>query len=704
MKMKIILGSLLFTVVTAISIINGPVALAEGSAGRTYFENINPNIPANGGFYYPGNPNGLIPRQYSGSTTNWGYVMPSWNGSYWGNAVPNDWGDGNGAIGWRELGITNGEATGASAVHNKTRKQALYDLLRSANAGRTQANTGASISSQARNWEQAGSAFVVHQMSGKTWDQPLRGSRTVTTDEWADFRNRLVENDNITMTMTTYSARYNTAGVFANGNFDAVRYEYDYTDYKWAWVFRDVSTNAIVYAIEIGCANPLGALGGLPIYTPETEEFSLDPSGSVNKEVVEPDDSVEVTNTVRNTGSDDSEPTIWRLTEMIYEPGAPLGDDERSARDSANDPCGSFISGGRTECETVQESTDEIFGAGSSKTYNPVYNYVVPSDMPVGTRVCFTVSVSRPTQEASPVWRHDTLRCIMVGKKPKMQVWGGDVRVGGDISTSTNRFSSSGTTYGSWAEYAALSNGANSGLATGSGLNGGNPSDEQCSWSALTLANTLDGENCRFGRYNFTLSSHTLASQFTVTSSTVLSGSRDLNSLPSGVYGTNATEDPLTLTGTTIGSGKSVIIKSTKTVIITGDIVYHNGPYSNARDIPQVVIQAPEIRIMGNVHRVDAWLLALDGAGNGILNTCGDVAIDASLTADMCNEQLTVNGPVVADKIYLRRTAGSNPDGARDAPGEIFNLRADAYLWGNRYGIGSGGARTVHIKELPPRF
>ena len=396
---------------------------------------------------------------------------------------------------------------------------------------------------------------------------------------------------------------------------------------------------------------------------------------------------------------------------MIYEPGAPLGTDERSERDSANDPCGSFIAGGRTECETVQESTDEIFGGESSTTYNPVYTYVIPPDMAVGTRVCFTVSVSRPTQEASPVWRHDTLRCVMVGKKPKVQIWGGDVRVGGTINTSINTFSSTGTTYGSWAEYAALSNGGNSGFATGSGLNGGSSSNKQSSWSALTFANTgMSGTECEFGCYNFTLSSSALASQFSGGTVAITADTLNPNSLDGkdddGAREIYHREGNVRLTGAEIDRGKSIIIIATGIVTISGDITYNNGPYSNVnvQEIPQVVIQAPVINITGGVGRVDAWLFALSGSNGGILNTCSDIAVDAKLSANDCSSLLIINGPVVADKVYLRRTAGSSPDGARDAPGEIFNLRADAYLWGSNYGSGSGRAQTVYTKELPPRF
>src|SRR5690606_8930523 len=145
----------------------------------------------------------------------------------------------------------------------------------------------------------------------------------------------------------------------------------------------------------------------------------------------------------------------------------------------------------------------------------------------------------------------------------------------------------------------------------------------------------------------------------------------------SGTYRAGGGE--LRLGGTTIDQRKTIIIASAGTVTIEGDIVYNNGPYSNVRDIPQVIIQAPTIRIRENVGRIDAWLFATTTTQSGVLNTCfANNAVDAPLTSTMCNTPLTVNGPVVADRLYLRRTAGADSQAAatRGNPAEVFNLRA----------------------------
>lgn len=444
-----------------------------------------------------------------------------------------------------------------------------------------------------------------------------------------------------------------------------------------------------------------------------TAEFDLIPDidlGRNDESVVEPGNSTRVTQTVTNQGGDPSTPTIWQLTVMTYNPTTKVTD--TNGRDGANDACGSFASNGRTECVVPegQRLENVVFNGSATQTFDPVFTYNIPDDMAVGTKICFVSSVSRPTQNSSPIWRHSTMQCLIVGKKPKVQVWGGDVRSGGKINTSTSELS--GRTFGSWVEYAALSIGSNGGFSSGAALNlnGGNPSPEPSSWSRLTLANTGEAAECAFGCYNFSLSSSSLASQFSDAGTATMNGSYNLNDLASSSAPYRAGN--INLTATTISRGKTIIIVADGTVTIQGDIAYENVDYTSIQDLPQVIIKAKNINIQGNVGRIDAWLIALNSGpdntsdtsdDNGTLNTCSDYT--DSLTVGVCNNRLTVNGPVVADIIYLRRTGGSeNTIEGRGEPAEVFNLRADAYMWANAYGLGTGRVQTVYSRELAPRF
>jgi len=93
-------------------------------------------------------------------------------------------------------------------------------------------------------------------------------------------------------------------------------------------------------------------------------------------------------------------------------------------------------------------------------------------------------------------------------------------------------------------------------------------------------------------------------------------------------------------------------------------------------------------------------------AQNGIINTCGAGAVSQTTTvnATICNTKLTINGPISANHLLLRRTAGAGSGAAADDPAEVFNLRADAYIWATSYSPGTGRLPTVTTKELPPRF
>lgn len=662
------------------SLLFSPIIRADYVQNPTYFQ----------GAYVDAN--NLIRGDHLGSNSLLGSIMPNWH------STKQTYGTGGaGAVGTRALGIHSDSDPSGTTANNTARKQALFCFLQNKNgvssASRHSSCTG--LWETTTDWERMGSAVIVHQMLGRSWGA---GSRSINSSDWGDLYDRLVMNTDLRMLREDHNWDYNSAGVRVGGAYDAVKWRYTSGVMVDSWVFR--VNGAKVYALEVICANPLGDLPGLP---PDPQQFSLTPSASINKSVVELDDSAQVTHQVTNSGADPSDATLWRLTRMQYSPATSLSSNDKAGRDSASDPCGSFTSGGRSNCSMVQESTDAVFNAGATRTFNPVYTYNVPDSLPVGTKVCFTSSVSRPTQDSSPVWRHSSLQCIIVGKKPKIQVWGGDVRTGSKIETSTSSITANSTTYGSWGEYGALSVGSNNGFASGSGLNNGNTNPSQSSWDNLTFANTGNPPTvCDFGCYDFTLSSAGLISQFTSNPSyPVLSGSVDLNSLATGSY--QAAD--LVIAGSAISAGKSIVIVATGTVTIEGNIAYQDSNYTSIRDIPQVVIRAPVINIRGSVTQIDSWLLAVRSNGTGRINTCSDVSRSAQLSTSICSSRLTVNGPVIADSVYLRRTAGSESQSSqRGDPAEVFNLRADAYLWAKSYGSGTSRIQTVHSKELAPRF
>ena len=261
------------------------------------------------------------------------------------------------------------------------------------------------------------------------------------------------------------------------------------------------------------------------------------------------------------------------------------------------------------------------------------------------------------------------------------------------------------STYGSWGEYGIAAKDkviSSSGAGLSSGY-AGRDGVSTAGYNKLTFANTPT-----FG--NFTKNSLVLGG-FTTPSVRGnrgrISGSVDVNSLSTGEY----MAGNVTLSGTTLGTGKSVVIRSSGTVKISGNLLYE--ATSDTTRLPQLIIYAENIIIEPDVSEVNAWLVTRD---KGYVSTCGSIVNMTSwlsgLSSSQCNKQLRVNGPIMAGSLFLRRTYGgrhSSPARNDDnmhpgTPAEVLNLRADAYIWAYKNYRGSGAIRTMNVKELPPRY
>jgi hypothetical protein len=232
----------------------------------------------------------------------------------------------------------------------------------------------------------------------------------------------------------------------------------------------------------------------------------------------------------------------------------------------------------------------------------------------------------------------------------------------------------------------------------------------------LTLTNSgnVGAPTCNsglIGNYSLTTPSpiDSIASRFAVTGGN-RTGNVNVASLTSKTVYSGSGNINLS-SSTDIPARKWVVLNAPNAnVRITSDIKYTDGTLSSASDIPQLVIIARNIVIDDSVERVDAWLLAIGQdtsatVKGGILNTCdSSIAEPTKLTSKVCNKQLTVNGPVMANHLYLYRTAGSGVGDDSGTPAEVFNLRPDAYMWASNYAGLQSKARTVYEAELPPRF
>lgn len=389
----------------------------------------------------------------------------------------------------------------------------------------------------------------------------------------------------------------------------------------------------------------------------------------------------------------------WKLLRVEVPPNSTI---PMTTLADNQEPCAHYANGGRNTCAD-KGSGAQPFPAGTT-ALSQLTNELVGADTQVGTQICYTLSV-RPYAPGAPAgnWRHSAPECLTVSKSPKVQTWGGDLHTRGNILTQTSDATVDGTNkrFGSWVEYGGFSVGTNTNFASGSGLNNGNTNTTTADvWNKLTFANVnLAGGNS-YGMFTLPSSLPTLASQFVGAASTG-SVQSNLGTLSSGTYKVG----DFTIDASDIGQGKSIIIISSGRVTITGSITYHgNGAsdtFTQASELPQVVIIADDIDIKNDATQVDAWLLTKNG---GAINTCSDVALGAPLNAKVCQKPLMVNGPVLTSHLHLRRTAGSDTVATAGAPAEVFNLRPDTFIWAYGQASQAGKAQTVYSVELPPRF
>lgn len=319
-----------------------------------------------------------------------------------------------------------------------------------------------------------------------------------------------------------------------------------------------------------------------------------------------------------------------------------------------------------------------------------------------GDQICYTTLVS----SYSPAIGTNTFRyakpdCVLIGKEPKVQFWGADVRSEKDVMTGLTKIN--GAMYGSWAEYALFS-GVKAVSSSGAGLSSsasGRPITTEPSYNRLTFSNSS------LPNANFSTRKSIIPQRFMVGGVNIPS-TVSLDSLEGRVYTSSGN---VTITGGTVDAGERIIIRARGTVTISGNLQYRPGTYSNSSDVPQLVIIAKNIVINSGVSEVNAWLIAQESTPatgrDGYVSTCGAVSQPSQfingLSSSACNGELRINGAVISDRLYLRRTFGgerANPG----QPAEILNLRSDTYLSFFGEARNSGAISTKYIRELSPRL
>ena len=425
-----------------------------------------------------------------------------------------------------------------------------------------------------------------------------------------------------------------------------------------------------------------------------------------------------------------------------------------------SDPCVYFGSkaaligfGGTTCAEfsgdglSVAENTDGLSGIkvekipSSSGAFTKQINIAVPDN--VGAKYCNSYgykwgywwgvvkgeTAENLTDDAATwthvngkdYWTNYSPACRTIAKKPNFAIWivsSTAPRHNDANSGQPTKLNDDGnkTTYGSWAENLAvagsnISRFASSG-AYGAGLPGlvnpsGGGNDWKMAW--LTISNDgLKSSGSALGNsgINYNSSYDTRLSAYLKGSATNDASNQSATTY-SGASGVAGTQILYFNPGGANG-----------TLTINGNVTLDSAKKENIYELPQVVIYVDgDIAIDPSVTRLDAWLIA-----TGDIDTCKDWQDNTTETRSLnrnanatCDNQLQINGPVIANSVKLHRTfgadnlvsfTGSHGDRSnKNVSSEVFNLSALTYLWSfAQAGRYQSSYTDVYSRELAPRY
>ena len=418
-----------------------------------------------------------------------------------------------------------------------------------------------------------------------------------------------------------------------------------------------------------------------------------------------PGESIGLIPKVLNPNGNPTKQTAWKIShwkitgnnEPIPTPN--IAPDENTFQNNP-DPCSVYritFQNAFTprDCSILSQGTNTMDDDTNEDLFpKTVSNFTVPKNAEVGSRYCFALSISpykltpAGSQAQNSVtttnqWRHSGAVCILVGKRPKMQIWGNGVYSKSGIKTSTT--SVDGKLLGSWVEYEAITGQTVKGFFSESTnnsnkLTANNYTAETGAWGSSSSINNLIN--------NITSRYSTAKSSVTVTGNPTAPA--DI-----GIFGIvyNAT------------SPIETHVVYAKNIRITGNIIAKNPQGANVKSFQQIIIIADNIYIAPNVTQIDAWLVS-----KNTITTCSHAGFQADISKvnySSCGQPLTVNGPIIAKKLNSWRTGENSKSGDTEiasSPSEIYNQRADIYMWAFSQASGDGKITTSYSKELPVRY
>ena len=449
---------------------------------------------------------------------------------------------------------------------------------------------------------------------------------------------------------------------------------------------------------------------------------------------------IQIAPTVKNTKEDPNRPATQtqsgtiQVVQLIvpanqdYNQNSLTGTgDENSDTTTTQDPCTYYRSSDKltanATCSQAPGSPiNDIIIPKNSTWSGSQFSIPIP-DYPVGTKVCVAAGFT-PAKSSSAAWRISDASCRTIAKKPHYEVWGGHLYTAGNITTSTTvkRINDINYLFGSWTEYAliaggtvqGLSSGATTGYTTryndqGGKILGQELNDNFCSRSPLSIANnecsTFTGHS---GIYYDNSTADRIISRFTKTPTDPPPTSINPCTTSGCTSYTSIVGDLTINSAPTLQKGVTHIIYATGNITINTNILASSDSTTFGRisELPQyLIISNKDIRINPHVARVDSWLVTKGGT----VNTCHHYLIGSSdpatsLSSNVCNSQLRINGPILAKSITPYRTYGSNQGFSATPSAEIFNLHPSSILWAYQKAISRSQAFTTYLKEAGPRY
>lgn len=458
---------------------------------------------------------------------------------------------------------------------------------------------------------------------------------------------------------------------------------------------------------ELGAANGRGAT----VCATVQYQFSLMPSVSVTvngaaASSAEVGDNVVFTYAVTNSGPGPSSSvgcTIYGLQKVGYY--------------TVPTPADSTSDAGFTQ---PAHGCPRTFAVGSTTLVSETIDSGSLSGSRLNRTICRSLYVTESTAGGAALGRE---ACVLVGAKPYVRAYGGDVVAGSDFMSAAgtctnnsnaaivgwNRRSGTPDYAGAGAQYAVMALNSIQDFSSSQGTAAGVGSPRP---SGLVLSNV--GTSAGTGFFGGNFGSVPCVPDYYGTppsTATALSSPVNVSSLASGDYTVNG---PVTLNGGGIVNPNNRI-----TIYVNGDVFISSGiTYAGSWSVANMPLF--RLIVKGNII-IDNDIAALDGlyvaqpngSVGGIISTCGLASLGTTLLAPsdptfhaQCdNNKLTVNGSLIARQIQFARTGGTVSQSTNT---EAIGTAAESIVYSPIMWIPQPGSTTStsgtydSITTLPP--